>query len=92
MESRLDGDGWKAEFSIPWERINFCNSTFRLALVRLFVRQNDCEYAPYPDVPDGAVFRLGIGYHLPQFMMTFQREKKEKANEMHRDKSNGRKR
>lgn len=92
MESRLDGDGWKAEFSIPWERINFCSSTFRLALVRLFVRQNDCEYAPYPDVPDGAVFRLGIGYHLPQFMMTFQREKKEKANEMHRDKSNGRKR
>ena len=83
MKSGLSGDGWKMEFSIPWRKIDFCNSTFRLAVVRLFVRQNVCEYAPYPDEPDGAVFRFRIGYHLPQYMITFKREKKEKPMRCH---------
>ncbi|MBR4665836.1 MAG: hypothetical protein IKO93_18370, partial [Lentisphaeria bacterium] len=66
------GGHWDAEFEIPWENINLCKGTFRFALVRLFIRQNSCEYAPYPDCPGGAVFRLRIGYHLPQYMMTFK--------------------
>ena len=66
------GDHWEAEFEIPWKNILLCNGTFRFALVRLFIRQNICEYAPYPNDPGGAVFRLRIGYHLPQYMMVFK--------------------
>lgn len=67
------GDHWETEFEIPWENIPLCNGTFRFGLVRLFIRKNICEYAPCPNDPGEAVFRLRIGYHLPQYMMTFRR-------------------
>ena len=73
MKAADHGDHWEAEFEIPWENIKLCNGTFRLALVRLFIRRAGCEYEPYPNDPGGAVFRLRIGYHLPQYMMTFRR-------------------
>ena len=67
------GDHWEAEIEIPWKNIELCNGTFRFALVRLFIRRTACEYAPYPNDPGKAVSRLRIGYHLPQYMMTFRR-------------------
>ena len=75
MKASPDGDGWKVEFSIPWEKIQFRNGTFRIALTRFFVRLNATEFSSYPDVPVSAdtLFRLGIGYHRPQYMLTFRR-------------------
>ena len=73
MKAADHGNHWEAEFGIPWENISLCNGTFRFALVRLFIRRTACEYAPYPNDPGGAVFRLRIGYHLPQYMMTFKK-------------------
>ena len=72
MKAVDHGDHWEAKFEIPWKNIRLCNGTFRFALVRLFIRQNSCEYSPCPDIPGGTVFRLRIGYHLPQYMMTFK--------------------
>ena len=72
MKAVDHGDHWEAKFEIPWKNIRLCNGTFRFALVRLFIRQNACEYSPCPDIPGGTVFRLRIGYHLPQYMMTFK--------------------
>ena len=75
MNAVLDGDGWKVEFTIPWDKIHFCNGTFRLALTRFLVRKNTCEFSSCPEVPvtDDTLFRLGIGYHRPQYMLTFRR-------------------
>ena len=75
MIAETDGDGWKVTFSIPWDDIQFCNGTFRLALTRLFVRLNVFEFASCPEVPvpDDILFRLGVGYHRPQYMLTFKR-------------------
>ena len=74
MNAADHGDHWEAEFGIPWENIELCNGTFRFALVRLFIRRTACEFSPYPNDPGGAVFRLRIGYHLPQYMMTFRKK------------------
>ena len=67
--------GWKVEFTIPWDKIHFCNGTFRLALTRFLVRKNTCEFSSCPEVPvtDDTLFRLGIGYHRLQYMLTFRR-------------------
>ena len=73
VKAENHGNHWEAEIEIPWKNIKLCHGTFRFGLVRLFIRENTCEYAPYPNDPGEAVFRLRIGYHLPQYLMTFRR-------------------
>ena len=68
-----EGNVWHAEFSIPWQNIEFFKGNFRLAFVRLFVKDNDIEYTPDPPTPEKISLRLRIGYHLPQYMHVFRR-------------------
>ena len=71
-----EGNRWHAEFAVPWENIHFHKGKFRLAFIRLFVKDNDIEYTPDPPVPGKISLRLGIGYHLPQHMHVFRRAEK----------------
>ena len=71
-----EGNFWHAEFSIPWQNIEFFKGNFRLAFVRLFVKDNDMEYTPDPPTPVKISLRLRIGYHLPQYMHVFRRSGK----------------
>ena len=71
-----EGNQWHAEFTVPWGNIHFHKGNFRLAFIRLFVKDSDIEYTPDPPLPEAVSLRLGIGYHLPSHMYLFHRETK----------------
>ena len=72
-QAQIKEDGsWEASFMIPWKHISLWKGTFRLSLVRYMVPEDDIEFEHYPPAGEKVHLRLGIGYHLPQYALTFR--------------------